>query len=410
MGSAIGGIAGGIAGLASGNGEAGIPQANQSQNIANAQNTYGTATSDAAQTMNTAQSLNANSQNVLSGINASNNNAMNAVSNTANQNLSTYGNTFVPLQAQQAQQAQNFLSNSNQQQLVGSAVAGANQGTQAALSNQRAQLAAEGVDPGSIGGAAMQQQAAIQGGAAAAGAGSNEYLAAQQTGNQMLNAANQLGTQIGAQGTAGENAAASIGGQTVSNTNNTNNSNVNNLTAAGTYLGQATNAGNSATNAAASQFNQQQQGYQDQQQAQASQGSSIGNIIGGVAGAASMFGMEKGGPVPALAAGIPLPFLTQRPPGAFTAAAGPVNAPGEIPHYAEGGPISKKGALPHPIIPGTTDSKLIAATPGEFMLPKDVAEFMGHEKLHNLIDKTREKMAQRQGIPTARPTSAHYAR
>jgi hypothetical protein len=214
-------------------------------------------------------------------------------------------------------------------------------------------------------------------------------------------------------GTQGQATAANIGSGMVSNTNNTNNSNVNNLTAANSYLNTATGANNSATTAANNQFNQQQTGYQDQQQAQASQASSAGSMIGGIASAASMF-MEKGGPVskhaPNLSSGIPLPFLTQRPPGSFTAAAGPVDAPGQLPSYAEGGPISKQGALPHPIIPGTTDNKLIAATPGEFMLPKDVAEFMGHEKLHNLIDKTREKMAQRQGIPTARPTSAHYAR
>jgi len=392
-----------------GGGGQGIPAANQQQNIQNAQQTYGTATSDAAQTMNTAQALNAQSQQTLANVNGASNNAMNQVANTANQNLSTYGNTFVPLQAQQAQQAQNFLSQGNQQALIGSAVAGANQGTQAALQNQRAQLASEGVDPASIGGAALQQQAAVQGGAAAAGAGSNEYLNVQNTGNQMLNTANQLGMQVGAQGTQGQATAANIGSGMVSNTNNTNNSNVNNLTASGTYLGQATNAGNSAQNASSAQFNQQQQGYQDQQQQQASGMSNLGSI----AGMAAMF-MEGGGPVPSYAppvAGIPLPHLLQRPPGAFyTAASGPVNAPGQLPSYAEGGPISQKGALPHPIIPGTTDSKLIAATPGEFMLPKDVAEFMGHEKLHNLIDKTREKMAERKGIPTPRLSSAHFAR
>jgi len=408
MGSAIGGIAGGIAGMAQSSPSA--PQANEQQNISDAQANYATANSDASQTMNTAQALNSQSQNVLAGINSASNSAMNQVSNTANQNLSTYGNTFVPLQAEQAQQAQNFLSNSNQQQLVGSAVAGANQGTQAALANQRASLAAEGVDPGSIGGAALQQQAAIQGGAAAAGAGTNEYLNAQQTGNSMLNAANQLGTQVGAQGTSGEQAAAGIGAQTVANTNNTNNSNVNNLTAANSYLGTSNNANANATTASNDQFNQEQTGYEDTVQAQASQASSIGSMVGGIASIAAMQrgGVVKGAPN----SGIPLPFLVQRPPGAFaySAAAGPVPASGQIPHMAEGGPITHKGALPTPIVPGTTDNKLIAATPGEFMLPKDVAEFMGHEKLHNLIDKTREKMAQRQGIPTARATSAHHAR
>ena len=107
-----------------------------------------------------------------------------------------------------------------------------------------------------------------------------------------------------------------------------------------------------------------------------------------------------------------MPFLTTKPPGAFVFS--PANGV-SVRHMPaapmqEGGPITHRGALPTPIVPGTTDNKLIAATPGEFMLPKDVAEFMGHEKLHNLIDKTREKLAQRQGIPTARLSSAHSAR
>lgn len=408
MGSAIGGIAGGAISLLGGKGGAQTPTANQQGNIDNANSIYKTATGDAAQTFNTAQSLNQKSQDTLSGINNFSNNAMNAVGANAQTNLNTYGNTFVPLQAEQADQAKKFLSDSNQQQLVGSAVAGANAGTQAALDNQRARLASEGVDPASVGGAAQATQAAVTGGAAAAGAGSNEYLQAQQVGNQMLGAANQLGTQVGQMGVAGENAATGIGAQTVANTNNTNNSNVNNLTAANSYLNTGTGAVNAATGASNSQFNQQQTTYTDKLAEQASKDKAIGSMVGGVA---SVAGLAAGGPVPPVRqSGIPLPYLVQRPPGAFTAAAGPVDAPGQVPSYAEGGPISPRGALPQPIIPGTTDNKLIAATPGEFMLPKDVAEFMGHEKLHNLIDKTREKMAQRQGIPTARATSAHHSR
>jgi hypothetical protein len=342
----------GVMTLAQGSGSSGIPAADEATQIANGQATYGTATSDAAQTMNTAQSLNANSQNVLNNVTGSANNAMNSVQNSANQNLQTYGSTFSPLQTQQAQMAQNYTSAANTSQREGQAVADSNAATQSSLANQRASLASEGVDPASVHGSALTQQAALTGAAQNAGAATNSVLQTQATGNQLVNQANQLGTQVGQMGTSGETAAAGIGSNTVANTNNTNNSNVNNLTAANSYLNTATGANNSATTAANDQFNQQQTAYQDVQQAQANQSSAMGGI-----------------------------------------------ATGAMAMMAAGGPVSARGALPMPIVPGTTDTKLAALTPGEFVLPKDVTEHLGHDKLHKLIDKTRADIAERKGIP-----------
>jgi hypothetical protein len=364
MGSAIGGIAGGAMSMMQSSPNA--PTLDLSKQIGNAQDTYKTATADATQTMNTAKALNANSQNVLSNTTAANTGAAQAVMNTANQNLSTYGNTFVPLQQQQANQAANYTSEANINALKGQAVADQNAGTQAALSNQRAQLASEGVDPASIHGSALTQQAAIQGGANAAGAGTNAAIQAQLTGAGLMNQANQLGLNVGAQGTNAAASAAGINTSNVENTNNTNNSNVNNLTAANSYLNTGINANTSGANAANMQFNAQQTAYQDQVAAQASKAAGMGSMVGG---AASLMAMQ------------------------------------------DGGPITHRGALPVPIVPGTTDTKLIAATPGEWMIPKDVTEFLGHEKLHKLIDKTREQIAQRRGIPmNAQLSSAHTSR
>jgi hypothetical protein len=95
--------------------------------------------------------------------------------------------------------------------------------------------------------------------------------------------------------------------------------------------------------------------------------------------------MAMGGPVMPPRQGIP----TQGMPGQ--------GMPGQ------GGPISPQGALPSPPVAGSPDTKPILATPGEFMLPKDVTEFLGHEKLHKLIDSTRAKANQRKAIPTFHP-------
>lgn len=368
MGSAVSGV------MSLAQGSPGVPQANEQQQISNAQDTYKTATADSAQTMNTATALNGQSQAALSTAMGQENPMVSGVNNAATSSLNNYGSTFSPLQAQQAQMAQNYTSDANTQLRQGQAVADQNSGTQAALQNQRASLASEGVDPASVHGSALTQQAALTGAANAAGAATNSALQTQATGNQLINQANTLGTQVGALGASQASTGSGIAAQNVANTNNTNNSNVNNLTAANTYLNSATGANNSATTAANDQFNQQQTGYQDQVAAQAAQASAVGGIASG-----AMSFMQAGGVVPS-----------------------------GIPALVGGGPITSRGALPQPIVPGTTDNKLIAATPGEFMLPKDVSEFMGHDKLHRLIDSTRQKIAERHGIPMhAQLSSAH---
>jgi hypothetical protein len=349
-----------------------VPQANEGQQISNAQSTYGTATGNAAQTMNTATALNQNSQNQLNTAMGQENPMVTGVNNAATQNLNTYGSTFTPLQQKQAQQAQDYTSDANTQQRQGMAVADQNSATQASLANQRASLASEGVDPASVHGSALTQQAALQGAAQAAGASNQSVLQTQATGQGLVNSANQLGIGVGQLGQSEANTGSGIASSNVGATNQTNSSNVNNLTAANTYLGTGVSANNSATQAAQDQFNQQQQTYQDVQQRAASQASGIDTMTS--PGNAMMQGGVVGG----------------------------------IPHAAGGGPITTRGAMPMPIVPGTTDTKLIAATPGEFMLPRDVTEFMGHEKLHKLIDSTREKIAERRGIPMhAQLSSAH---
>ncbi|MFI5397614.1 MAG: hypothetical protein ACHQ9S_18915 [Candidatus Binatia bacterium] len=375
MGSAVGGIST----LASGSSTRGIPSANNAAQLGNAQATYGTATSDAAQTMNTAQALNANSQKQLNTTMGEENPMVTNVNNTANQNLSQYGSTFSPLQAQQAKMAQNYTSDANTQQRAGVAVADQAAAAAAASSNNKAMLASEGIDPASVHGAALDRQAGISTAANEAGAANTSVLQTQATGNQLIAGANQLGMEVGSAGNTGAQTGSTMANNTQGTMNQTNTSDVNNLTAANTYLNTGVGAINAGTNAQAEQFSEQQKAYQDQQQAQASKGSAFG----GIAKTAMNMGAD---------------YMT----GGMSGMLGGV---------AHGGPISPHGALPTPIIPGTTDTKLIAATPGEFMLPKDVSEFMGHDKLHRLIDSTRQKIAERKGIPTPAPmlSSAHTA-
>lgn len=56
----------------------------------------------------------------------------------------------------------------------------------------------------------------------------------------------------------------------------------------------------------------------------------------------------------------------------------------------EGGIVSEKGALPISPLVGSTDRKPMMATPGEFVVPKDVVEWKGQEFFHKLTAKTRD--------------------
>jgi hypothetical protein len=380
-------------------GGAAIPKApDLSGNVDNANNTFKTATGNAAQTMNTAQAYNTNAQQNLTGVVNQSNSMAGQIGANATNNINSYQQNFQPLQAQQAQQAQEYGSTANVQKLQGQAVANSNAANQAAMQNSQQALAAEGVDPGSIQGAALNRQAGVTNAANTAGAATQSALNTQNTAIGLTNQANQLGLQVGAQGTQGAATAAQVGQSGQATENATNASGVNNLTAANSYLNTGVNANNSAVQA-------NQAGFQDQmavQAAQQAQQNSTMSAIGSVAGAAMMF-MEDGGPIPALPHGHAGPYV---PLSVGRHSGLPVNAHHFQPSAAlnfrpmdAGGPVTAQGALPVGSIPGTTDRKPAMLTPGEFVLPHDVVQHLGTEKLHKLIDSTREKANQRRAIP-----------
>lgn len=339
-----------------------------SGNVKQANQTYGTATSNAAQTMNTAQSYNDQAQKNLSNVVSQSNSMAGQIGAQAGQNMKTYGSTFVPLQNTEAQAAQNYGSQANVARLQGQAIANVNSANQAARTNSAAALASEGVDPASVHGAALDRQASVMGAGQAANAGTQSAIQTQQQAFGMENTANQLGLNVGQMGTQGAATAAGVGqaGQQVEN--QTNSAGVNNLTAANSYLNTGVNANKSASDIASQGFSNDMQRYQAQQ----AQSAGLMSSIGSIAGAAMMF-MEEGGPVP-----------------------GAIPTSGS---YSQGGNVTPRGALPRSPIPGSTDTKPALLTPGEFVIPKDVVDFKGQDFFHRLVDTSRQAKNKRMAIP-----------
>lgn len=378
-------------------GGAAIPKApDLSGNIASANATAGQATADATQTMNTASAYNQNAQQNLTGVTNQANSMAGQIGSTASQNLNTYGSQFTGLQAQEAQQAANYGSQANVQKLQGMAVANANASNQAARANSASALASEGVDPASIHGAALDRQNSVTGAANIAGASTQSALNTANTAFGMENTANQLGLQVGSLGTQGAATAANTAESGQNTINSTNASGIQNLQGANSYLNSSTAANNGAVSANQADFSNQMAVSAAQQ----AQQNSTMSAIGSVAGAAMMF-MEKGGVVGG--SNITRGARSPMPHSGLPVVAGHVRPRQAIPMPFEpmyaGGPVTTRGALPLGAIPGTTDRKPAMLTPGEFVIPHDVVQHLGSEKLHKLIDKTREDANKRRAIP-----------
>lgn len=373
-------------------------------NAANAN--VATAASDASQTMNTAQTYNNNAQSNLSNVTNGINSAAGALGAQAGQNISTYGQQFVPLQGQEAQAAQDYGSQANVQKLQGMATANVNTADQAARSNSAAALASEGVDPASIHGAALDRQAGIVGAGQVAGAATQSAVNTQNTAFGMENTANQLGLQVGAQGAAGETAATTAAATGQNEINTTDTTGVGNLGAAANYLNAGTNANANAIGAATGGFSNQMAGYN----AQNSQDAGYASLIGAAATTAASFAAGGGpidsAPVRALNVGGSPITRGARSPMAHSGlpvVAGHVRPRQAIPMSFEpmtaGGPVRAQGALPIGTFPGTTDRKPAMLTPGEFVIPKDVVDHLGTEKLHKFIDSSRQNANKRRALP-----------
>ena len=376
-----------------GKGGGSVPNApDLSGNVKSADAISSTATDQANQTFNTAKSYNDTAQKNLTTIVGAQTPVMQKLADTTNQNLSTYGSTFAPLQAKQAQDAAAYGSDANIRRLQGAAIADQASAAEASRKRAAAALASEGVDPASIHGGALDSQAAIEAAKAEAGAGTASALNTENTGRQLVNQANELGLQVGSLGNQNASTGAGVAGQLAQDVNATNATGVQNLTANNGLLNTGVSANRSASDIASQQFNDAMKAYQAKQEQTAGGLGAIGGVLGGVG---KLVGGKTGGIISAAA-----------PLASFLDGGGPVPGPTDgIAHgvsFGRGGTVSAAGALPKPPNPAhPTDTVPALLTPSEYVIPKDVATHKGHEFFHKLIDKARVEMADRQAIPHA---------
>lgn len=303
----------------------------------------------------------------------------------AGEEENNYNQIYAPLESSFVNQAENWASPANTALVQGQAEDAVAESSNAALNTSQEQLRAYGINPSSpkYAGLTIGANAMAGAGEAAAGTTAAQNLKLQQLGleSQAINTGRGLvnsTSQLGSTGASAASGAASTAQQNLSTGSNAN-------TNSTQFVNAGTNAMNSYVNAV-NGYNQAQLGYS---QLNANTGmselSGLGSAAGGILGM-----LAKGGSVSRFADGGP----TGDPNGQ---GAQPTAIP--VPHGATPG-----GGVPTSASPSggsavdDVDAKLTAH---EFVIPKDVAIWKGHEHFVKAIDSARREqheLSQRNDI------------
>lgn len=300
-----------------------------------------------------------------------------------------YQTKYQPVEDKLLGQVQDWASPTRIAAMEGSAEATAQQqGAQARTASQQ-QLESFGINPSSTRYAAMDvgNRTATAASAAAAGTNAANLAQQQQLGleSQAINIGRGYPGQVSTE-FAGSTSAGAAGNNAMNQTFQAGSNAMN------TGFGTGMNVSNQALSTWGNTLNM---GYQNQLSA-SQQSSGIGGLLGNVAGVAlpMMFpGLEEGGAVPTVggyARGAPVAAYpggnpTVSPPDGTTGGAVPM------------GSSPTQGAV--------SDDVPAALTAGEFVMPKDVTQWIGEQGLQKMILKSRKEMqtAKAQPSPTQQP-------
>jgi hypothetical protein len=312
----------------------------------------------------------------------------------SDQQYQEYESTYAPLEASYANEAENWDSPAAIAQARGQAMGDVAEEGQAGLNSAAETLRSYGINPGSGRYASLYTGAQPMLGAAEAAAGTTaaQNLRLQKmglesgainTGRGLVNATEGL--------TSAGTGAGSASGNSASGAAQTANQDLSTGSTAMTNPSQWFNSGASNMGEYVNAVN----GYNTSQaqfaEAGAGEMGGLGSALGSVLGAGMLKGYAEGGGVD--------PTLTPTQGGGMTGIpSAPVMPPqsnhltGAIPQVALG--ATTGGTVPvhaSPSMGATTDDVPAMLTANEFVIPKDVATWLGHKHLAGQIDKARQE-------------------
>jgi hypothetical protein len=335
--------------------------------------------------------------------------SMQQATNEAAQQWGTYEQNYLPEELKLIGQVNDWASPGNQALVRGEAMGDIATQGQAGINTAAETLREYGVNPSSPKYASLYAEAQPMLGAAQAAAGTtaSQNLKLQQLGLEsgVVNTGRGLVNATGALTTAGTQAGAA-GASAASGAGNTLDSSLTAGSNANANATQFFNAGSNAMNTYVNAVN----GYNNSQaefaQAGASEMQGLGSAAGGVLG---LLKIAKGGPITkyadgggvAMAAGGVSPGVTPAVPGISGIpnwGSGAMPAWGAMAQSNWNGNSTPPGATPGGSVPihaspsfgVVTDDVPAMLTAHEFVIPKDVATWKGHEFYAKHIDQARK--------------------
>jgi hypothetical protein len=302
----------------------------------------------------------------------------------ADKDRKVYEGVYQPLQLQQAARAQDANDPRHAEYMAGLAEAQIADKFKAARDAAEERLAQYGVDPSQLRQGALDTGTRIAEASAMVGAGNQARLQDKQYADQLLSGAVQTGAAYPGQIASSNAAAGQYGNQAVNIPLAVTASGAQTMGTAPTYLGLGNQSVSSAGQLLNAGWNAQLQKNQADQEAS----SGIGTAIGAGTELLKLIPFTaKGGMVPgryANGGGIPDdPSMMGGDPG--------TSVPPEL--------SPSNGAIPDDVSAQVDDGSQIQVNAGEFVIPKDVVQWLGEKGMQQFILKARKEMGDPNQAP-----------
>jgi hypothetical protein len=275
-----------------------------------------------------------------------------------------YEDIYQPLEDQAAQRAQDYVTPERQEYEAGKAEADVAMQFEAARRAAQDKLEGYGVDPSQLRSGALDLQSRVAEAAAQAGAGNQARFRTEQYGDQLMANAINTGKGYPAQTLGAAGAAGASGNQATNTGLATTQSGANTMGTGYQWQGMGNQGVGMWGQILNAGYQNQLQGWQANQDASSGWGQALGLA------ASFIPGFAEGGVIPG-DEGAMIPPEASPSGGAI---------PDDVDAEIEGGPSAKLNA-------------------GEFIVPKDVVQWLGEKGMQQIILKARKEMGNEEQRP-----------
>jgi hypothetical protein len=297
---------------------------------------------------------------MLQGVTGTQTDVMRQQMANAQEDRARYQDVYQPIEDDLIREFEEYDSPERRNMESGRAMAGVQQAFDAQRGNAEERLAAYGVDPSQVKGGALDLSARVSVAAQQAAQGNMARQRVEDTGRSLRAEAINIGRGMPSQVAAAYGQTLNAGNSAMGNMNSTMGQGANMMGTGGSWGQMGSNQLNSTMSGINNMYSGQLAGH-------AAQGPSgmetLGNVAGQAFGAWAGTGFAEGG--------------------------------GSVGQYGEGGgqalPLQNSDLSS---TPGPNDKIPVTLAEDEFVVPADVAKWMGTEKLYKMVETSRQKAGE----------------